>query len=200
MNEISILGQTTSWLEIVAMLTGIAGVFLTIKQSIWCFPIGIINVSLYALLFISPGIRLYADALLQCIYILLLIYGWIKWSEKKNTITSIKPVKINLNLSLRLSLFTIAGTCLLALFLLKNTDASYPWLDSLLACTSLTAQWMIAKKFIENWLIWIVVDFIYLPLYFIKHLPLTAILYALFMILAIRGYIEWKKYIIKNAV
>ena len=79
LNEISIWGQVTSWLEIAAMLTGIAGVWLTARQNILCFPIGIINVVLYAWLFFSPGIQLYADALLQCIYVFLLIYGWMQW-------------------------------------------------------------------------------------------------------------------------
>ena len=117
MNEISIFGQSSSWLELIAMLTGIVGVYLTIKQNIWCFPIGIINVSLYAILFISPGIRLYADALLQCIYVFLLVYGWINWAEKKTKIDNIKPVKINRQNKFRLSILVLAGTCILAVFL-----------------------------------------------------------------------------------
>jgi nicotinamide mononucleotide transporter len=193
MNEINLFGQSTSLLEVIAMLTGIAGVWLTMKESIWCFPIGIINVSLYAWLFISPGVRLYADALLQCIYIFLLFFGWINWSQKNKSSDKIHPVKIKSNDSRKLIIICLLSTIALALFLQKFTNASYPWLDSVLTCSSLAAQWMIAKKIIENWIVWILVDIIYLPLYIIKHLPLTAILYAVFLLLAFRGYAEWKK-------
>ena len=76
MNEefTTLLGQSTSLLEIAAMLTGILGVWLTVKHSVWCFPIGIVNVLLYAWLFFSPSVRLYADTLLQCIYVVLLVW------------------------------------------------------------------------------------------------------------------------------
>ena len=196
LNEISIWGQSTSWLEIVAMLTGVAGVWLTARQNILCFPIGIINVVLYAWLFFSPGIQLYADAMLQCIYVFLLIYGWMKWSKKSNV--TIVPEKIEFKSFVRLILFGISATILSGYFFEKYTDASYPWLDSSLTCMSLAAQWMVAKKFIENWIVWIIADIIYIPLFVVKHLPLTAHLYGIFLILAVIGYVDWKKKLILN--
>ncbi len=196
MNEITLFGQSTSWLEVIAMLTGIAGVWLTMKENIWCFPIGIINVSLYAWLFISPGIRLYADALLQCIYILLLFYGWMNWADRNKKKEASHTFKIPSKTAIKLFFIFLAATIVLAFFLQHYTNASYPWLDSALTCSSLAAQWMIAKKIIENWIVWIVVDIIYLPLYFVKHLPLTTILYAIFLLLAFKGFLEWKKNLI----
>ena len=193
MNEITSLGQTTSLLEIIAMLTGIAGVWLTMKKNIWCFPIGIINVSLYAWLFMTPGIRLYADALLQCIYILLLFYGWMNWADRNKKKEANYTFNIPWKTALKLLLISFLSTITLAIFLQNYTNASYPWLDSALTCASLGAQWMIAKKMIENWIVWIVVDIIYLPLYFVKHLPLTTFLYAIFLLMAFKGYYEWKK-------
>lgn len=192
MNGISLFGQTTSWLEIVAMLTGLAGVWLTIRQNIWCFPIGIVNVGLYAWLFFSPGIRLYADALLQCIYVFLLIYGWIRWKENEKFFEHAVPIKINTTILSKLFLLNIAATIFLSLFLQEYTNASFPWLDSALTCLSLSAQWMVAKKYIENWIVWIIVDVAYLPLYLSKQLPLTAILYAVFLLMAFKGYYTWK--------
>ena len=200
MNEITLFGQSTSWLEVIAMLTGIAGVWLTMKESIWCFPIGIINVSLYAWLFISPGIRLYADALLQCIYILLLFYGWMNWADRNKKKEARHTFNIPSKTALKLFFIFLAATIVLAVFLQHYTNASYPWLDSALTCSSLAAQWMIAKKMIENWIVWIVVDIIYLPLYFVKHLPLTTILYAIFLLLAFKGFSEWKKNLIYREV
>lgn len=199
LDQISFLGQSTSWLEIIAMLTGIIGVWLTMKESIWCFPIGIINVSLYAWLFMTPGIRLYADSLLQCIYILLLLYGWINWSDKNIKTGTSQTFRISSTSALKLLLISLTSTIVLAVFLKYYTDASYPWLDSLLTCSSLAAQWMIARKMIENWIVWIIVDIIYLPLYVVKNIPLTAILYGIFLLLAIKGYYEWKKNLYREA-
>ena len=174
------------------MLTGLAGVWLTIRQNIWCFPIGIVNVGLYAWLFFSPGIRLYADALLQCIYVFLLIYGWIRWKENEKFFELAVPIKINTTVLSKLFLLNIAATIFLSLFLQEFTNASFPWLDSALTCLSLSAQWMVAKKYIENWIVWIIVDVAYLPLYLSKQLPLTAILYAVFLLMAFKGYYTWK--------
>jgi nicotinamide mononucleotide transporter len=196
LNEISIWGQVTSWLEIAAMLTGIVGVWLTARQNILCFPIGIINVVLYAWLFFSPGIQLYADALLQCFYVFLLIFGWMQWSKLSNEI--IVPQKIELKSTVRLILFGTLATLFSGYFFDNFTNASYPWLDSFLTCMSLAAQWMVAKKFIENWVVWIVANIIYIPLFLVKQLPLTAILYGIFLILAIIGYMDWKKKLILN--
>jgi len=192
MAELSLFGQTTSLLEVIAMLTGLAGVYLTIRQSVWCFPVGIVNVGLYAFIFFSPGIQLYADALLQCTYIILLLFGWYQWSTKKEGEKVTKPVRLDKSLSVKIFVIIIFSTVALALFLANYTNASFPWIDSALTCASLAAQWMIARKFIENWIVWIIVDLLYIPLYLVKQLPLTAFLYAVFLLMAINGYRKWK--------
>ncbi len=200
MNDpILFLGQQTDILEIVAMLTGIIAVWLTAKNNIWCFPIGIINVCLYAYLFFSPAVRLYADGGLQLVYIVLLGYGWYNW-KKINTVSS-KANVTRLPHSSILKLLVITGFSTLLLgYLLKNyTDASFPFIDSLLTSTSLVAQWMIAKKYLENWIVWIAADLVYIPLYISKNLPLTAVLYFIFLGLCIVGFIDWKKNIRPHA-
>lgn len=204
---IAVFGQETSWLEIAGMTSGIAGVWLTLKENIWCFPVGIVNVAIYAVLFFSPDIRLYADALLQCIYILLLFYGWNKWLRNKNakvysanalkepeSSSGFVPVHLKKRILIRLLFILIISSASLAFFLYRYTDASYPVTDSLLTCSSLIAQWMIAKKIIENWLLWILADAVYIPMYISKQLPLTALLYFIFLIMAVKGYREWKKH------
>jgi nicotinamide mononucleotide transporter len=200
LTTINIFGQSTSWLEVIAMLTGIVGVLLTIKQNIWCFPVGIINVALYAYFFFSPGIRLYADALLQCIYIILLLYGWFKWNKKIKEAKESNIVKLDFKKALLLFTIAVVSTIILANILIQYTDATFTWIDSSLTCASLVAQWMIAKKIIENWIVWIIVDAIYIPLYLTKGLSLTAVLYGLFLILAVKGFIEWKKSMSANAI
>lgn len=191
MLEFSILGQSTSLLEIAGLVTGIISVWLTVRQNILCFPTGIINVLIYAFLFSSNGIRLYADAFLQIVYLILLIYGWIRW--KKNKIEINFPISINSFFLIRLLVFCIPLFLILGLFLVNYTNASLPWLDALLTVISLAAQWMIAKKMIENWILWIVVNTIYIPMYIYKGLHLTSILYFIFLLLAIKGFGEWKK-------
>ena len=192
-DPILFLGQQTDILEIVAMVTGVIAVWLTAKNNIWCFPVGIINVCLYAFLFFSPAIRLYADGGLQLVYIVLLGYGWFNW-KKINAISSKANItRLPLHSILKLSVITVFATLLLG-YLLKNyTDASFPFIDSLLTSASLVAQWMIAKKYLENWIVWIIADIIYIPIYISKNLPLTAVLYFIFLGLAIVGFIDWRK-------
>ncbi len=196
MSEFIILGQQTSLIEVLGFITGVTGVWLTVRQNILCFPIGIINVSLYAIMFSSEGIRLYADSLLQCIYLFLLIYGWIHW--KKSRKSFIIPARAIDSFSTNMIIISFIAFATLSLFLQRFTDASLPWLDSALTILSLVAQWMVAKKIITNWLIWIIVNIVYIPLYFYKGLPLTSALYLIFLILAIKGYFEWKKELLKN--
>ncbi len=186
-----LFGQETSALEIIGFITGVLGVWLTIRRKILCFPIGIINVLIYAYLFQSENVRLYADALLQIIYLILLIYGWMVWNRSKNEKEEIRTVFILL--AKKLVIIGVLSTIALGVFLSHYTNASLPYLDAILTIISLIAQWMIAKKMIENWLLWIVVNTIYIPLYVYKGLAFTSILYLLFLILAINGWYNWRK-------
>lgn len=191
MYDFTILGQPSSLLEVIGIITGILGIWLTIRQNIFCFPVGIVNVAIYAFMFSSEGVRLYADALLQCIYMLLLIYGWSQW-KKNNSESDTKSIPEK-SVGVQILVISFASFFLLSIFLQQFTDASLPWLDSALTILSLVAQWMIARRLIANWIIWILVDAVYVPLYIFKGLPMTSILYFIFLLLAIKGFIDWKK-------
>ena len=175
-----------------AFVAGIAGVWLTIKKSIYNFPVGLINVSLYCWLFLQDHVSLYADALLQMIYAFLIVFGWLKWAknheDKDLTVqtTSLKEWKI-------ICIIALSSWLFLGSLLSCKTTASLPWLDAGLTTISLVAQWMIAKKKIENWLLWIIADAVYIPLYLYKQLPLTALLYFLFMVMAFAGWKSWRR-------
>ena len=185
-----IFGQQVTWIEIAGTVFGIVGVWLTLKKNSWCFPAGLVNVGLYAVLFYDE--KLYADAALQLFYIGLLIYGWRKWhawDAQKEFITTTTGRK----LWIQLLAVNIASTIVIGTFFMNYTDASLPYLDLFLTSMSLIAQWMIAKKKIENWLVWIVADIAYVGMYLFKHLYLTAGLYFIFIVLAVFGYKEWKK-------
>lgn len=185
-----IFGEQITWFEIGGTFFGILGVWLTIKQNIFCFPAGIVNVALYAYLFFST--KLYSDAALQIIYIILLVYGWIQWNRKVlHDETAVS--KIDKGLLAILLILGTAATFFLGTFLYNKTDAALPYLDAATTSFSLIAQWMIAKKKIENWIIWIIADVIYVGMYIYKSLFLTSVLYFIFILLAVKGYTEWKK-------
>lgn len=188
---IQLFGEQITFVELTGTIFGIAGVWLTVKEKILCFPFGIVNVTLYAWLFFQS--HLYADALLQLVYIVLLIYGWYEWVHGKENDKQLLITKTSGKVFLFLFIICIISTISIGTFFRYNTNASLPYVDSFLASLSLVAQWMIARKKIENWLLWIVADILYIGMYVYKHLYLTSLLYFIFIILAIIGWMRWKK-------
>ena len=188
---IQLFGEQLSLLELTGTVFGITGVWLTVKKNSWCFPTGIVNVTLYAWLFYQS--KLYADALLQLVYIALLIYGWYVWTRGKNTENPLPVSRTSIKMMMLFFLSICLATAGIGTFFRYNTDASLPYVDSLTTSMSLVAQWMVAKKKIENWLVWIVADVIYISMYITKHLYLTSLLYFIFIILAVIGWQQWKK-------
>jgi nicotinamide mononucleotide transporter len=185
-----IFGEHITWIEITGTIFGILGVWLTIKQNIFCFPAGIVNVALYAILFFKS--KLYSDAALQIIYIVLLVYGWMQW-RKKESRKRMPVANTEQPLKILLAVLGVGATFILGTFLYSKTDAALPYFDALTTVMSLIAQWMIARRKIENWILWIAADVIYVGMYVYKELYLTSGLYFIFILLAVKGYMEWKK-------
>jgi len=179
------------WLEPVAVATGIIAVYLQVRQNVWNWPVALINVALYFVVFRDS--KLYADMGLQAIYFLLSLYGWYEWlygGEKK---TELKVSRGTPRMAVTLIAIGIAGVAVLGTIFARYTDAALPYLDSATATTSLIAQWMITRKILENWLVWIAVDVVYVGMFIFKHLRLTAGLYAVFLVLATMGYLQWRR-------
>lgn len=177
-------------IEAIASLTGIIAIFFQIKAKSIYWPISIINVILYIFVFYQA--RLYAEISLQIYYLIMSIYGWIFWLKKTNN----KSIPISkTTLKMWITIITLVPVIWLSMaFLLKkysNTDV--PFIDSFLTTLSFVATYLLARKKIENWLIWIFVDFSSIALYYYKQLYATIILFVLLTILAIMGYKEWKK-------
>ena len=178
-------------LELFAALIGAISVWLSVRQNIWSWPTAIINVVLYAIVFYEA--KLYADMGLQVIYAILSIYGWYEWLYGGEGRTELHVSRTGLRLGALLALIAAAGSAVLGAFLHRATDAALPFLDSFLSSTSLVAQWMMTKKLLENWLVWIGVDVLYVGMFIFKGLFLTAGLYAVFLALAVKGYIDWRR-------
>ena len=177
-------------IETTGVITGILCVYLAAKNKIWSWPFAIISVIIY--IFIFWDAKLYADMGLQVYFLIMNFYGWYFWSSKDNAektrVSSITRKEIILSI-----IGVIVFTAGLGFFLYNGTDASFPFIDSFCTACSLIAQIFLARKVLENWLIWIFVDIIYVGIYIAKDLHLTAGMYALYIYIAAIGYFAWRK-------
>jgi nicotinamide mononucleotide transporter len=180
-----------SALELFAALVGAISVWLSVRQNIWSWPTAVVNVVLYAVVFYDA--KLYADMGLQVIYAVLSLYGWYEWLYGGAGRTVLHVSRTGPRLGALLALIAVAGSVTLGIVLRRGTDAALPFMDSFLSSTSLVAQWMMTKKKLENWLVWIAVDVLYVGMFIFKGLYLTAGLYAVFLVLAVRGWIDWRR-------
>jgi len=182
----------SGWLEWAGVFTGILCVWLAAKNNIYNWPIAIVSVLIYILIFFES--KLYSDMGLQVYFLLMNAYGWYFWSKKKNSGEASAPVTTISKKEIILSVIAIILLTLVPGFLLhQNTDAAYPYIDSFCTACSLVAQVFLARKVLENWLIWIFVDIIYVGVYISKGLYPTAMMYTLYIYIAWVGYQGWKK-------
>jgi len=179
-----------TWLEIIGVITGLLCVGLAALNNIWNWPIAIVSVAIYIFIFFDA--RLYADMGLQVYFMAMNFYGWYYWSKKPETEEKIPVMRI----TSRELMYSVIAVIVFTVFLgsvLKYTPASYPYIDSFCTACSLVAQVFLARKVMENWLIWIFVDIVYVCVYIFKNLDLTAIMYGVYVILALWGYFDWRK-------
>ncbi|WP_413174916.1 nicotinamide riboside transporter PnuC [Anabaena azotica] len=180
-----------SAIEIIAAIFGLVSVWLTVKENIWCWPTGLVMVFLYIFVFYEA--RLYSDVILQVIYIFLQIYGWYAWLYGGKDDTPLSVTRISKQGILVWSGVALIGTFTLGYIMNVYTNAALPYPDASITILSLIAQWLMAKKILESWIIWIMVDAIALGVYTVKHLYPTTGLYTVFLVLAALGYKEWQK-------
>ncbi|HEY1025297.1 MAG TPA: nicotinamide riboside transporter PnuC [Sphingobacteriaceae bacterium] len=182
--------KNISWVEWAGTISGFACVYLAARQNIWNWPVSIISVVSYCFLFFQY--KLYGDAVLQLYFLSTAIYGWYYWLKRKEQHK--KPV---VSFSLKKMAIVIAAivalTGILGSFLDRFTDTDVPYADGFCTAMSFVAQFLMTRKVLQNWILWIIVDICYVPLYLYKDLMLTAILYILFLWLAVIGYLDWKK-------
>ncbi|HYK76017.1 MAG TPA: nicotinamide riboside transporter PnuC [Daejeonella sp.] len=180
----------TTWLEWVGTLSGFGCVYLAAKENIWNWPVAIISVLAYSILFYEY--KLYGDAVLQLYFLGTSIYGWYYWLQKKEEVH--RPVvSLSGKAFCGVILTGLLLSFILGLFLSRFTDTNVPYADGFCTAFSFVAQFLMTRKVLQNWILWIAVDICYVPLYIYKRLDLTALLYLLFLGLAIMGYMQWKK-------
>ena len=179
------------WIEWIAATAGAVSVYLSARENIWTWPTAILNVGLYLFIFYKSG--LYSDMGLQVVYLALSFYGWYEWLYGGE-----RQTRLSVSTATRRVWAVAAGIGFvfwLALSRYTSTlpGVSYPHVDSALTTLSLVAQWMMTRKILENWLLWMIADIVYIPMYISKHLYVTAVLYAVFLVLAGIGLVDWRR-------
>jgi nicotinamide mononucleotide transporter len=176
--------------ETLGFVTGALCVYLVVLENVWNFPVGIANSAFFLVLF--AGARLYADAGLQVVYVALGFQGWYLWLRGGANRTPLRVERASPKLLLGVAAFVVAATAALTLFLQSVKDSA-PFLDALTTVLSLGAQYLLNRKAVENWLLWMAADVIYVYLYLYKELHLTAVLYFVLLCMCVAGLRSWLK-------
>ena len=180
----------TTWAEWIGVVSGFTCIYLAAKENIFNWPISIISVIAYAWVFFTA--KMYGDMTLQFYFLFTAFYGWYFWIKKKES--SSKQVTV---LTKQQWILVIAAVAILSvalgLFLDRFTDTDVPFADGFCTALSFVAQVLLTRKILQNWVLWIIVDICYIPLYIYKHLNLSAIFYAFLVGLAVKGYLDWRK-------
>ena len=180
-----------SELEWVAAGLGLLNVFLVVRRSVWNYPFGLVMVALYFFVFFEA--RLYSDALLQLFFFAVQLYGWMNWVKARSAAGEVQVGTMTIGERLAWAGGTLLASLAWGLFMARFTNAAAPVVDAFIAGTSIAAQILMARRRIENWILWILVDAVAVPLYLSRGLEKTSALYLLFLILSVAGLIGWRR-------
>lgn len=179
-------------MERLAVALGLINIVLIVRRSVWNYPFGLAMVAIYAWLFVQPDVRLYSDAGLQIFFFMVQLYGW--WNWARSEIAS-GEVAVEL-MSPRGRVASIAAIAVATLawgaLMHRFTSAALPWWDAFIAMTSVAAQILMARRFVENWVLWIAVDVVAIGVYATKGLVFTSWLYVAFLALSAVGLMSWR--------
>lgn len=192
MTEQAIKYVQTNWIEIIGAILSLIYLYLSIKQKVSLWFYGIVSSLFYIVVFFQT--KFYADMSLQFYYVVVSIYGWINWKQgKPETGEDLPTTQMSKRLFVNLVLATTLIYLIYYLVLAKFTDSTIPKADSLVGALSVVGTWMLARKLIENWFVWILADGLCVGLYLYKGLYPTAILFVVYTLMAVVGYLQWKK-------
>lgn len=178
-------------LEWIAALLGVACVALVVRRSMWNFPFAIVSVTLFGFVFWNA--RLYSDALLQGFFVAINLYGWWNWARTRGEVGEVvvegmDPIQRVAAVSATIGLALGWGA-----IMASRTDAAYPYVDAAVAVISIAAQILQARRKLECWVGWIIVDLIAIPLYLARDLHAAAALYLVYLALSVWGLVDWRR-------
>jgi nicotinamide mononucleotide transporter len=176
-----------SLIEIVAVLFTFVSVYLSTKQNVLAWPVGIIGIIGFFIIFLEQ--KLYTETIIQIIFFIQSIVGWYNWKTKDELKVNIKPM----NLFIQDIIIVLLLAFGLGYFLDHNTDTKQPYLDAITGCISLLTNWYLVKKHLQAWILWVVVDILIVIMLFNQGLLLSSILYVFLLVFSINGFILWKK-------
>ena len=187
---LSQLAQLSPW-EVLAAALGLAYLLLAARRSLLCWLCAFASTAIYLVLFAQA--KLYMQSVLQVYYLAMAVYGYLEWrrgkAESGELLIRSWPLRHHVLVAAAVAGATFVNGWLLA----RSTDAVAPFLDSFVTWGSVVTTWMVARRLIENWLYWIVVDGLAAYLYFTQNLLPTALLLALYVVLVVRGYAQWRR-------
>jgi len=185
-----------NWIEITGAITGLVYVILEIRQKRAMWILGALSALMYIIVFFDSS--LYAAAVLQFYYVVVSVYGWRKWGRSSLDAAGDMADKITVKLPLKRALYSLAaaafGFVIVHLILDNFSEDPYPGADAFVAVASMLATWWVSGKHIENWIVWIIANIAAAILFFWQGLYATAILYVVYAIAAMAGYMHWRKF------
>jgi len=181
----------TTWIEFIAVITGIASVLYSRKENILVYPVGMVSTGIFVLIYVTHG--LYADASVNFYYTVMSIIGWIMWARKTEGKSVLSITSSSKSDWVKSIIFFLGCWIVLYFLLSRYTDSVVPVADSFTSAAAYTGMWLMNKKKLENWTWWIITDLASVPLNFYKHLVFTSFQYIVFLIIALMGYISWRK-------
>jgi nicotinamide mononucleotide transporter len=186
-----ILWLGAHYVEILGVIFSILYLFFSIRQNILLWPLGIASALLYMVVFYQS--KFYADMGLNGYYVVISIYGWLLWKRGSGENGSEFPVsRLGKRNALLLLMITAAAFVCIGMILVRYTDSPVPYWDAFTTAVSFTATWMLARKILENWILWIIVDAVSMGLYLYRGLYPTLFLFAIYTTMAVIGYMKWK--------
>ncbi|MCK5820652.1 MAG: nicotinamide mononucleotide transporter [Bacteroidales bacterium] len=183
----------SNWIEIAGAIISLIYLYFSIKQRIWLWPFGVLSALFYILIYFQS--KLYADMGLQIYYVFISFYGWIVWSSKSKLGSDMGNLKISHIGRIPGFMASITFIILSGVFywiLVLYTDSDVPFWDALTTSGGVVATWMLTRKYIEHWLIWVFLDIVSIVLYIYKGLYPTTFLFVIYTIMALVGYRTWK--------
>lgn len=182
---------TENYIEIIGVVSALLFLYFEFRESAWLWPLGIVSSTFYCFIFYQA--KIYADMGLQVYFVAISIYGWFAWLRKKDSVKDLQIRSVRSVLALKLSVVFLVLFGALYLLLSEYTDSPIPLGDAFTSALSIIASWMLSRKLLEQWWLWVVVNFTSVGLYFYRGIELTALLYIIYGIVAVAGYYEWKK-------
>ena len=183
-------------LEILAVISGIASVWFSSKESIWVYPIGLFNTVIY--IYLSFKGDLFGEASVNLFYTIMSIYGWYNWLRRGTDHQLVVNISYSSNVDWGTQLLfflSVFAVIYFSLSYIKNAFApgTIPWADAIASASAFTAMWLMTRKKVESWIWWIVTNIISIPLFYVKGYTVTSIYYIILLVLAVVGLQEWRK-------